>query len=421
MLRIASGDTDVAVPRTGRDEMAGMAEALGTLRGAVRQVLLLKAMVEASPTPTALLLPEGGVAFVNAAARAFLSSRGLPDDRLDLLAQGEEFARSCIDPAGPALAGHPLALGDASLRLDLERVRDAQGRLVAVMLAWTDVSAEEAQERLARGMMEDVRSVAALVAQQSRHLTALSDDLDRQSRATIERSESASDTVEGSRAHAQAVAAATEELTASLGSVDQQAAEAARRALDAARQLDDADGRIRQLQRAADQIGTIVDLITRIAGQTHLLALNATIEAARAGDAGRGFAVVASEVKKLASETEEATDSIGAAVGQIRSSLEAAIGSFGRIRGSVDQVNGIQGEIAEAVQQQNASSAEIARSIGEIATSATSLGQVIDAVRGNARSTGEIAEGVLATARQLAAEARQLDERLSAVRGRTAG
>jgi hypothetical protein len=46
---------------------------------------------------------------------------------------------------------------------------------------------------------------------------------------------------------------------------------------------------------------------------------------------------------------------------------------------------------------------------------------VIDAVRGNARSTGEIAEGVLATARQLAAEARQLDERLSAVRGRTAG
>ena len=67
---------------------------------------------------------------------------------------------------------------------------------------------------------------------------------------------------------------------------------------------------LRDLAEAANHIGSVVDLISHIAGQTNLLALNATIEAARAGDAGRGFAVVASEVKALAGETGKATEEI---------------------------------------------------------------------------------------------------------------
>ncbi|WP_419903542.1 methyl-accepting chemotaxis protein [Kiloniella sp.] len=96
---------------------------------------------------------------------------------------------------------------------------------------------------------------------------------------------------------------------------------------------------VEHLYGTADQVGDIIEMIQKIAGQTHLLALNATIEASRAGVAGAGFAVVAEEVKKLSGETSEAADAIAVRVRSIRDVSEEAAQGITSIEGRIDEVD----------------------------------------------------------------------------------
>lgn len=85
---------------------------------------------------------------------------------------------------------------------------------------------------------------------------------------------------------------------------------------------------VETLGERSKEIGAIVETIAAISSQTNLLALNAAIEAARAGEQGRGFAVVAEEVRKLAEQSQEATEKIADLIGSIQKETEKAVATM---------------------------------------------------------------------------------------------
>ncbi|HTX54407.1 MAG TPA: methyl-accepting chemotaxis protein [Candidatus Baltobacteraceae bacterium] len=152
--------------------------------------------------------------------------------------------------------------------------------------------------------------------------------------------------------------------------------------------VEGAAGGVKGLSSKTQQVGTIVDVITRIAQQTNLLALNATIEAARAGEAGRGFAVVADEVRKLATEAAGSAEKIAEIIKEVQSesirvadSMDMATREIasGRdvltytstaleeiVRGVVDEVKKVQ-EISGLTQRQTEGAQSLVKTIDEIA------------------------------------------------------
>lgn len=158
---------------------------------------------------------------------------------------------------------------------------------------------------------------------------------------------------------AASLATAGHELVASIDEVERNVISATAVATNGRLLAEQANIEVIRLGQSSEEIGTVVSVIGRIAGQTNLLALNAAIEAARAGEAGRGFAVVANEVKDLANETARATTDVGVRIAAIQDLVADVVRSLTGISEAVGQINETQTTISGVLAEQAATTRSI--------------------------------------------------------------
>ncbi|REE87473.1 methyl-accepting chemotaxis sensory transducer with Cache sensor [Paenibacillus taihuensis] len=153
-------------------------------------------------------------------------------------------------------------------------------------------------------------------------------------------------------------------------------------------QVDQSAALIRRLEGFAQEVETVLAIITGISTQTQLLSLNAAIEAARIGEQGSGFAVVAGEIKKLSEQskqssiqiadimyqvleiTGETAESMGQGVREAGkgvylmestgASMNVILGSVKDVLSQIQEVSAVSEEISAGTEQVSASMEEVA-------------------------------------------------------------
>ncbi len=239
----------------------------------------------------------------------------------------------------------------------VEKLHGTIGEVVTVIRPLTDVSAD------LKNVSQETEKLSSAQSASASHVSEAMMDMLSSVNAVAAHAESAAEAAKDADEESQRGKKVVNDTVNSIN--------------DLAAEVERAGGVIIKLEKDAENVGSILDVIKAIAEQTNLLALNAAIEAARAGEQGRGFAVVADEVRTLASRTQESTQQIQEVIEQLQSAAQQAVkvmqAGQGQARSSVqqaaktgDSLQAITGKVASisdmnrqiaaaTVQQQNTS------------------------------------------------------------------
>lgn len=165
-----------------------------------------------------------------------------------------------------------------------------------------------------------------------------------------------------------------------------------------------------ETNKAVMQIGSAVDMITDIAGQTNLLSLNASIEAARAGEHGKGFAVVAEQIRQLADQSAHTAKEIGEIVQELINKSNTSVETMGVVQQEINEQYAKLNTTKDVFGKLNEEVTEVAVAIENISTEVEAIEQLKDDVLGSVENLAAIAQENAASTQETSAAMLQLGE-----------
>ena len=373
-------------------------KAWGVLLSVPQKVLLapvevLQGQLDATRLKSSVLeFSLGTIAALLGMLLIWLTARGVTRPVLGLAAMLEDIAQG---------------EGDLTRRLNYPH-RDELGRLAHAFNRFLD----KLQPVIAKvqGSIQDARQTADQSAQIARRTSEGMQqqfrEIDQVATALHEMSAAANASAHSAAQAADAARHADQASQQGLGVIAQTTT-----AIDAlAQDMGQAMHQLQGLADSSEQIGSVLEVICAIAGQTNLLALNAAIEAARAGEAGRGFAVVADEVRSLALRTQDSVEEIRQVIEKLQSGTrdvsEAMHSSHGLAQDNVVQVQ----QAVDALQRIGAAVNLISEMNLQIASAAEEQSSVAEEINRNVEAIRDVTESLSGQAQQSAQVSDQLNE-----------
>lgn len=251
---------------------------------------------------------------------------------------------------------HAMAKGDLSQPIPQTR-RDEIGEML-LELALT-------QQKL-QALIAGIQRSAIAISSASSQISSGNGDLSQ-------RTEQQAASLQETAASMEQVAATVKNNTQHTGEANRLAHQATCSAQEGGQTVQQAVGKMLDLNESSGKITGIVAMIDGIAFQTNILALNASVEAARAGEQGRGFSVVAQEVRHLAQRSADAAKQIQAlivendSIVQQSSTLVETVGkSMEKIVGNISHVSQLMVEVSRASDEQTSAIDQMSIAINQM-------------------------------------------------------
>ena len=285
---------------------------------------------------------------------AFVVGARIADPISRITAVAQIVARGDLHQAREALdAFSVLHEKDGAAPEEASRSREETRRLIGAMRSMTDNL---------NSLVGQVQRSGIQVTSSSTEIAASARELEA---TTSEQAASTNEVV----ATAKSISATSQELADTMSEVTQVAVNTAdvasggqsglenmvetmRQLLESTRTI---SSRLSAISEKANNIGTVVTTINKVADQTNLLSLNAAIEAEKAGEYGQGFSVVAREIRRLADQTAIATLDIEEMVKEMLSAVSAGVMEMDKfndeMRRSHEETSRISSQMARIIDQ----------------------------------------------------------------------